>query len=516
MRFELTPAVARAFQAAQVWARRQGAPVVQPEHLLHGLLQEEEGRAATLLAAAGLDAATARAALAETDRALTAPHAAEAPLPHSPESQSVLATARELASDLSPDSTVPSEAVLLALLREDAGLRRRLEGLGLDFGRLEGEFAAGQAPPLTLDEPLCLSDSVEEINTARILDAGANRAREALRVIEDYCRFSLDDALLSGELKRLRHELAEALAGLPAGILLEARETQRDVGTTLTALGEHQRHSLLAVVQANLKRLQEALRSLEEFGKLRGADLGQVVERLRYRSYTLERAIVLGAAARQRLADARLQVLLTGSLCSAALDWTIQEAAAGGADLIQLREKDLEDGALLDRARQVRRWTRQAEVLFVLNDRPDIARLAEADGVHLGQEDLPVKEARRILGADALIGVSTHNLVQVRQAVLDGASYLGVGPTFSSRTKDFEELAGLEFVRQAMATTSLPLFVIGGVNLETVGAAVGAGARRIAVSQAICQADDPRTIAATLRQALPPVSPRPSGERGRG
>src|SRR5262249_44310239 len=161
-----------------------------------------------------------------------------------------------------------------------------------------------------------------------ILDACANRAREALRVIEDYCRFSLDDALLSGELKRLRHELAENLAGLPADLLLEARETQRDVGTSLTAPGEHQRHSLLAVVQANLKRLQEALRSLEEFGKLRGGDLGPVVERLRYRSYTLERAIVLGAASRQRLADARLQVLLTGSLCSAALDWTIQEAAA--------------------------------------------------------------------------------------------------------------------------------------------------------------------------------------------
>src|SRR2546429_10006456 len=99
MRFELTPAVARAFQAAQVWARRQGALVVQPEHLLHGLLEEEEGRAAALLAAAGLDAATARAALAATDRALASPPPAEAPLPHSPQSQSGLATTRELGAD---------------------------------------------------------------------------------------------------------------------------------------------------------------------------------------------------------------------------------------------------------------------------------------------------------------------------------------------------------------------------------------------------------------------------------
>jgi thiamine-phosphate pyrophosphorylase len=502
MRFELTPAVARAFQAAQAWAGRQGALAVQPEHLLHGLLEEEEGRASTLLAAAGLDLTAARTALAATDQGVVSPQPVEVPLPHSPESQAALALARDLASDLSPDSTVPSEAVLLALLREDAELRRRLVELGLKFDRLEGHFAAAQGPPLALDEPLCLSDPVEQVDTSRILDAGANRAREALRVLEDYCRFSLDDAILSGELKQLRHELAEALAGLPSSLLLEARETQGDVGTSLTAPREHQRHSLLAVVQANVKRLQEALRSLEEFGKLHGADLGRVVEQLRYRSYTLERALVLGTTARQRLADARLQVLLTGSLCAAALDWTIQEAAAGGADIIQLREKNLDDRALLDRARRVRRWTRQAGVLFIMNDRPDIARLAEADGVHLGQEDMPVKDARRILGPDVLIGVSTHTLEQVRQAILDGASYLGVGPTFPSGTKDFEEYAGLDFVRQATAATRLPLFVIGGVNLETVGAAVAAGARRIAVSQAICLADDPRPVAAALRQAL--------------
>src|SRR5207248_117972 len=140
---------------------------------------------------------------------------------------------------------------------------------------------------------------------------------------------------------------------------------------------------------------------------------------------------------------ARLYVLLSGETCAAALDWTIAEAAAGGAHVIQLREKGLRDRELLARARQVRRWTRQAGVLFILNDRPDLARLCEADGVHLGQDDLPVKEARRVLGPDALVGVSTHTIEQVRQAVLNGASYIGVGPCFPSRTKTFEDLAGL-------------------------------------------------------------------------
>src|SRR5262249_19114761 len=109
---------------------------------------------------------------------------------------------------------------------------------------------------------------------------------------------------------------------------------------------------------------------------------------------------------------------------------------------------------------------------------------------------------RRILGPEALIGVSTHNLEQVRQAVLDGASYIGVGPTFPSGTKEFTELAGLEFVRRATAETSLPAFVLGGVNLETIDAAVAAGARRVGVSQAVAQADDPEAGARALRQKL--------------
>ena len=414
-----------------------------------------------------------------------------------------LRAARELAASLSSDRGVSSECLLVPLIRADEVLRCSLEEHGLVLAMLENTLATLAGPPLELDEPLELAELTEQVDAARALDASANRAREALRVAEDYCRFCLDDALLSGELKRLRHDLTAALASLPVGMLLEARETLRDVGTTLSTAAERERHSLREVAHANLKRLQEALRSLEEFGKLFGGDLGARLEELRYRSYTLERAILLGATARERLAGCTVQVLLTGSLCSAALDWTIAEAAAGGATVVQLREKKLTDRELLERARNVRRWTRQAGVLFIVNDRPDIARLAEADGVHLGQDDLPVKEARRIVGPDLLIGVSTHDVEQVRRAVLDGASYLGVGPTFPSGTKEFSELAGLEFVRQAVAETSLPLFVLGGINARTLPAAVAAGARRIAVSQAVCQAEDPRAAVAELVRLLP-------------
>jgi thiamine-phosphate pyrophosphorylase len=357
--------------------------------------------------------------------------------------------------------------------------------------------------PLPLNAPLDLSDPVERMDAARILDASANRAREAARVLEDFARFSLNDAFLSRQLKQLRHDLADMLDRLPSVALLAARDTLADVGTQISTPRELTRHGLADVVVANVKRLQEALRSLEEFGKIFGPQLGERAEELRYRCYTLERALVLGAPARARLAEARLCVLLTGATCHAALDWTIAEAAAGGADIVQLREKSLPDAELLGRARDVRRWTRKAGVLFIVNDRPDIARLAEADGVHLGQDDLPVHEARRILGPDALVGVSTHNLDQVRRAVLKGASYVGVGPTFASSTKVFSELAGLDFVRTVCAETSLPAFVLGGVTADNVDQVVAAGGRRIAVSAAVARAEETRLAAAALRRALP-------------
>jgi thiamine-phosphate pyrophosphorylase len=224
---------------------------------------------------------------------------------------------------------------------------------------------------------------------------------------------------------------------------------------------------------------------------------------MRYDSYTLERALAQGSNWRDQLAAVQLCVLVTDSLCRASLIGTVKEVILGGAQMIQLREKEADDRTILARAREVRKLTRDAGVLFITNDRPDLARLSDADGVHLGQDDLPIHEARRILGPEAILGVSTHDLEQVRRAVLEGASYIGVGPTFPSQTKNFDALAGLEFVKAACAETSLPAFAIGGIHIENVAQVVAAGARRIAVSNAVCAAEDPRAAAAKLRQHLP-------------
>jgi thiamine-phosphate pyrophosphorylase len=342
----------------------------------------------------------------------------------------------------------------------------------------------------------------DAVDTLRIFDAAANRAREGLRVVEDYVRFVLDDRHLTELGKRLRHDLAALVGQVPLAHRLAARDTQADVGTAVSTPSEQHRDHLAAVLAANCLRVEEALRSLEEFGKLVHADLAAGFEQLRYRAYTLHRAIHTTGGSRERLAAARLMVLLDGRASAGEFEALARQVVRGGAHLIQLRDKQLPDRQLLQRARLLREITRGENVPLVINDRPDLAALVRADGVHLGQDDVKVKDARAIVGPDMLIGVSTHTLEQARQAVLDGANYLGVGPTFPSGTKQFAEFPGLDLLRAVAAEVRLPAFAIGGITRENLPDVLGTGFRRIAVAGAVLSAADPQTAAADLLAAL--------------
>ncbi len=541
---QMSPGVERAVAGAQVWADRLGSEVVSLAHFVLALLDEEEGRSAVLLEHVGVNVPTTRDRLAQAQG------------PPAPPVTVLYTAARNWSIAYRYDPEFLTDAFLLAVLRADAGFRATATALGFAPEVLERALGIRREEPNSLspfpgkegggagsDEPSPLSglstshpthshfgtsshasppsfpgkgdggfgssdavfappDTTAEVDAARVLDASFNRAREAARVLEDYCRFALDDRFLTEQVKQLRHGLAVAAQNLPPNMLLASRETLRDVGTSVTTGTEYERASPAHVAQVNLKRLQESLRSLEEFGKVFSAELGRELESLRYRAYTLERTVSLGTAGRERLRNVRLYVLLTRSQCPAALDWTIREAAAGGVDVFQLREKTLPDRELLALARDVRKWTRETGTLFVVNDRPDIARLCEADGVHLGQDDITVKDARRIAGPNVLIGVSTHSVEQLRAAVLDGADYVGIGPTFPSKTKAFDHFPGLEFVRAATAETSLPAFALGGIGPANIGEVVTAGARRVAVSAAVCASDDPEQAAKLLKAAL--------------
>lgn len=492
---EISPAVERAVASAE---QRASLTPLRLAHLALSLLDDDEGRPAVLLQSLGVSLEAAREMLlASAETSPAAPHV-----------RRLYTAAREWSVEHRADPTVLTDAFLIAVLQADEKFDRSLEPLGFSSAILRQRLGGNVPSPQEEPEATPLGEAVDQRfnQAARVVDANLNRARESLRVLDDYCRFVLDDRLLTERFKHLRHRLADLTSALPPHLLLASRETLLDVGTSVTASGEYQRESIGSVAAVNLKRLQESLRSVEEFGKLLDSAFAQGIEQLRYEAYTLERAVVRSGEARERLANAVLYVLLTGAQCKHGLERTIAAAAAGGADVIQLREKDLSDRELLKRARDVRRWTRDAGVLFIVNDRPDIAHLAEADGVHLGQDDLPVHDARRMLAPEALVGVSTHSLDQVRQAVLDGADYLGVGPTFPSTTKSFDRLAGLEFITASTTETSLPAFALGGINTSTIDAALQAGARRVAVSAAIAGADDPEKAARALKRALRPPS----------
>ncbi len=342
----------------------------------------------------------------------------------------------------------------------------------------------------------------DQMALLRILDAAANRAREGLRVIEDWVRFALDDAHLTERLKQIRHDLAAALAGIPWEQRLAARETQANVGTGITTPSEHNREQIRNVLTANFLRLEEALRSLEEFGKIIDPAVGVAIEQLRYRTYTLQRALDSTRAGLERLAAARLYVLLDGRASVEEFERMAQQLIGAAVDVIQLRDKRLADRELIDRARRLRRLTRETSTRMVINDRPDLAALAQGDGVHVGQEELSVKDARSIVGPDALVGVSTHSIEQARQAVLDGANYLGVGPTFPSGTKVFDHFPGLELLRAVSAEIRLPAFAIGGITRENLGQVLSAGFTRVAVSGAVLNAKDPGQVVREIQNAI--------------
>lgn len=170
----------------------------------------------------------------------------------------------------------------------------------------------------------------------------------------------------------------------------------------------------------------------------------------------------------------------------------------GGAKIVQLREKELSDREFFHLAKAFRRRTLQAGITFIVNDRLDVCRAVEADGLHLGQDDFPVREARRLLGPQTLIGVSTHSLAQALQAVEDGADYINVGPIFETQTKRHSgPPVGLELYHQIKDKVALPITVMGGINLQNLDQVLEAGARRIAVISAVVGAED---IAATVKE----------------
>ncbi|MFZ5989200.1 MAG: thiamine phosphate synthase [Bacillota bacterium] len=329
----------------------------------------------------------------------------------------------------------------------------------------------------------------------RMLDANINRASEGLRVLKDIARFSFNIGGLTGRLKTLRHSIRKDVKELAAEIL-EYRDSDGDIGPLVSIQLELEgKGNVAEAVAANFKRAEEALRSVEEALKVLGNDeLSRKYEESRYLLYSLEKEFN-----RYLKINNKLDIFNNGIYCLTGEEYSlgrdnikvVAEMLDAGIRLIQYREKSK---TMLEKYRQcvkIREMTDNASAVFIINDHTDLATSVCADGVHLGQDDLPVQAARQIVGNSMIIGVSTHCPEQAEKAVEDGADYIGVGPIFKTSTKkDVCEPVGIEYLDYAVANIHIPFVAIGGIKLHNLVQVKGRGAKCIAMVTEIVGAED--------------------------
>jgi thiamine-phosphate pyrophosphorylase len=352
--------------------------------------------------------------------------------------------------------------------------------------------------------PKLYNPAIMERAIYRIIDANFNRCREAIRVIEEFCRFALNSEPLTDRARQLRHELSSAIERLDAGRLISSRDTVGDVGIGRAVDKQRGRTNLKDCFTAGCKRLTEALRTLAETTQVLNPSIAKVFEKLRYNAYTLEKDIVLFSDTTEKFKRVRLYVIISSGLPADIISLT-HRCVAGGADCIQLRAKDIKDDKHFAVAVEFVQICKAGGVLSIINDRVDVAVVAGADGVHLGQNDLPVEQARKLQLAPLIIGKSTHSLEQLHSACGEYPTYVSLGPVFASKTKPTVEVVGLDYVRRAteeLANTGIGNVAIGGIGLDNVEEVLKAGAFSVAVCSAVAEAGDPTAVCRALKQKI--------------
>jgi len=333
----------------------------------------------------------------------------------------------------------------------------------------------------------------------RVIDANLNRTGEGLRVLEDIARLMLNDTVLSQQLKTMRHELVRGELAFNKR-LLTARDSERDVGINTLAPGQEKEKELPLVVVANARRVQESLRTLEEITKTPDITPRLDPERFkqaRFHLYTIERELLSRLLRQDKVEHiSGLHAIIdTQALKGRSHIETTRHIIRGGAKTIQLRDKLSSKKDLLPIARQLKALCAEHNVLFIVNDYLDLALATDADGLHLGQNDLPIKVARRLLPIDKIVGGSVTTVEQAIAVESDGADYVAVGSIYPTPSKETAVIVGLERLRQVRQAVNLPLVAIGGITRDNAAAVIAAGADSVAVISAVLGAASPEEAA---------------------
>lgn len=338
----------------------------------------------------------------------------------------------------------------------------------------------------------------------RIIDANCNRAREGLRTAEEFCRFAIQHQQLAEKCKKIRHQLSTLISKISPQHLIAARDTQNDIGCNMKIADQMKRQCLEDCVTAALARTVEALRVITESVSIIDAKLPQEFEKIRYECYILEKDIALFGFPTVKFKNTRLYCILTVQTDINVLKIS-KQCAAGGADCMQLRAKNISDAELLPIAREFVKICKEHNVVSIINDRADIAIASDADGVHLGQNDLPANEIRKLQLKPLIIGVSTHSMAELAAAIEQMPHYVGVGAVFATNTKNNVKICGLDYIRQAtnfLQDKAVEAVAIGGITPENVDSVLAAGAKKIAVASCVCLAENPTDICKKLKEMI--------------
>jgi thiamine-phosphate pyrophosphorylase len=338
--------------------------------------------------------------------------------------------------------------------------------------------------------------------TLRIIDANLNRIGEGLRVLEELARLALNDTLLTQRLKNIRHSLLATGRSLQQQ-MLQARDAAGDVGAYLEVPGEERDGELTTTIVANARRVQEGLRVLEELAQQVSLNPDKF-KQARFDLYDIEPALLSKTLRRDKME--RLTGLYVIVDTSALKGRDHVEAAAqaihGGASVIQLRDKLSHKRELLPIAWQLKNLCAEHNVLFIINDHLDLALATDADGLHLGQDDLPVTVARKLLAMDKILGMSAREVADAKSAESDGADYIAVGSIYPTASKEEAIVVGLERLRQVKQAVSLPVVAIGGINRDNAANVMAAGASAVAVISAALKVEDMARAARQLADAI--------------
>lgn len=334
----------------------------------------------------------------------------------------------------------------------------------------------------------------------RIIDANLNRATEGLRNIEEYTRFILNNKEISTQLKNLRHAITMFFEK-DYNNLINSRNTKDDVGKNIENITKKSNNQ--NVLRANIKRTQQALRVLNEYGSLDDS--------YRYKMYEIEKDImkIVNYDKKTNIKNALLRnrniYLITSQQGFEDDNDFIDRIAQilnAGVKLIQYREKNKSAKEIINTGKKLRQLCSMYDALLIINDRVDIAKIVDADGVHLGQDDIDIISARKILGEDKIIGISTHKPEDAILAQEQNADYIGVGPVFKTPTKPSTIPVGLEYVKWVKDNIQIPFYAIGSIDESNIFDVINAGATKVAAIRALMNSDNINETIRKFNEAL--------------